>query len=136
LVFGITAAASASAPAPAAFPTVAILCYHDLSSDTTRPLQTVPASFLRAQIRACKAQGWTFVRLSELIAKREHPEALPRRTLVLTFDDAYRSFRDQALPILRAERVPAALAVVSSFVEHPPPDLAPIMTWGQIRAIE
>jgi biofilm PGA synthesis lipoprotein PgaB len=116
-------------------PLISILCYHDLSTDTKR-LETVSPEFLRAQIRSCKAAGWTFLSLSELLAHRGDPEHLPPRTLVLTFDDGYRSFIEQALPILKEENVKATLAGVTSFVDNPPADVPPIMTWDQIREAE
>jgi biofilm PGA synthesis lipoprotein PgaB len=121
-------AASAGRP----FPLVAILCYHDLSRDPGAPLQSVSPEFLRDQIRACKADGWTFLPLSALLAQRDHPERLPPRVMVLTFDDGYRSFAELALPILRAEGVTATLAVVTSFVDRPPADLPPLLKWGEI----
>jgi biofilm PGA synthesis lipoprotein PgaB len=123
-------------PTERPFPQIAILCYHDVSTDSTAALQTVPPAFLREQIRACKADGWTFLSLSELLAQREHPERLPARVLVLTFDDGYRSFADAALPILRAEGVRPTLAVITSFVEQPHPDMPPLLTWAQLRALD
>ncbi|OGF18255.1 MAG: hypothetical protein A2W00_15385 [Candidatus Eisenbacteria bacterium RBG_16_71_46] len=115
---------------------IAILCYHDLSDDPRAPAETVPAAFLRDQIQACKRAGWTFLSLSDLLARRDRLESLPQRAIVLTFDDAYRSFFDQALPILREENVPATLAVITSFVDRPPPGIPPLMTWRQIREVE
>ncbi len=124
---------AAPAPPGARGPVVAILCYHDLSDDPKAKTQTVSPEFLRRQIKACKAAGWTFVPLSRLIAAREHPETLPAKALVLTFDDGYRSFVELALPILRAEGVPATLSIVTSFVDRPPTDLSPLMSWDEIR---
>ena len=136
LVCAPGASAQAARPAERPFPQIAILCYHDVSPDSTAALQTVPPAFLREQIRACRADGWTFLSLSELLAQREHPERLPARVLVLTFDDGYRSFADAALPILRAEGVRPTLAVITSFVERPRPDLPPLLTWAQLRALD
>jgi biofilm PGA synthesis lipoprotein PgaB len=56
--------------------------------------------------------------------------------MVVTFDDAYRSFIEQALPILREEGVKATLAVVTSFIDRPPPGMPPLMTWDQIQEAE
>ena len=134
-----TAATAAPVAAPAdtnRFPLIAILCYHDVSGDVSTPLQTVPAQFLREQIRACRAQGWSFLSLAELLAHREHPELLPRRVLVLMFDDGYRSFSEQALPILREEHVPATLGIITSFVEQPHPELPPMLTWADLRQLD
>src|SRR5204863_7500030 len=105
-----------------------ILCTHDLPAETGAPLQNVTPRFLADQIRACKQSGWTFLSLGDLLARYEHGDSLPPRVMVLTFDDGYRSFIEKALPILESERVPATLAIITSFVDHPPADLPPLMT--------
>lgn len=120
-------------PAPA--PVIAILAYHHLSDDPVEQLQTVPASFLRDQIRAARAQGWTFMKLGDVLARRDRPGSLPPRVMVLTFDDGYRSFVEQALPILSAEGVPATLAIITSFVGTSREDLPPLLTWPEIQAL-
>lgn len=131
-----TSAAVAGEPSTARpFPLIAILAYHHISDDPNANLQTVPASFLREQIRASRAQGWTILSLEELLAKRVHPEQLPPRVLVLTFDDGYRSFVDEALPVLREERVRATLAPITSFVGTERADLPPLLTWPELRRI-
>ena len=114
---------------------LAILCYHDISAAPNAPLLTVSPEFLRTQIRECRKAGWTFITLDEVIAHREHPEMLPRRALVMTFDDGYKSFRKIALPILRDEHVPATLAVITGFVGQPPPDMAPLMSWDELNEV-
>src|SRR5213593_887529 len=52
------------------FPLVAIINYHDISADPRSRLEVVSPEFLRAQIRSCKAAGWTFLPLSELLAAK------------------------------------------------------------------
>jgi biofilm PGA synthesis lipoprotein PgaB len=112
---------------------VVILNYHDISDARGVRPETVPASLLRDQIRRCKEEGWTFLPLSELLSYKDRPDALPPRAMVVTFDDAYRSFIEQALPILREEGVKATLAVITSFIDRPPPGMPPLMTWDQIK---
>ena len=114
---------------------LAILCYHDVSNDSNAPGLTVSPEFLRRQIRASRAAGWTFVSLQQVIESRSHPERLPPRALVMTFDDGYRSFRELALPILRAERVPVTLAVITGFVEQAPPGMAPLLNWDELNEL-
>ncbi len=127
--------AAAAARPDASQRRIAILCYHDVSDDSQAPLQTVSAEFLRRQIRACRAAGWTFLSLAELLDHRQHPEQLPPRSLVLTFDDGYRSFRERALAVLREECVPATLAVITGFVDRPEPGLPPLMGWDELREV-
>ncbi len=118
------------------FPTIAILCYHDISDDPGAREDAIPPDTLRAHIHRAKASGWTFVRVSDLLAARAHPESLPERALALTFDDGYRSFVTRALPILREEHVPATLAIVSDFVDNPPEQAPPILSWTEIGALD
>lgn len=42
----------------------------------------------------------------------------PERALAITFDDAYRSVYEHALPVLRRYRCPAAVFVVTDAIEH------------------
>ncbi|MEO7843589.1 MAG: poly-beta-1,6-N-acetyl-D-glucosamine N-deacetylase PgaB [Candidatus Eisenbacteria bacterium] len=126
----------ASAPRPRAEPLIAVLCYHDIAADTTLPPYTIHPDSLRAHLRRAKANGWTFVPLSRVIAQRAKPGRLPARTMVVTFDDGYRSFKEQALPILRAEGVTATLAIVTSWVDRPPDGVPPLLSWDEIRALD
>jgi biofilm PGA synthesis lipoprotein PgaB len=120
------------APSPPA-PEIAVLCYHDISDGPDEPSITISPALLRAQIRGMKQGGWTFLSVSELLAYKERPAELPPRVAVLTFDDGYRSFSEQALPILKEEGVKATLAIVSSFINDPPKDMPPLMSWNQVR---
>jgi biofilm PGA synthesis lipoprotein PgaB len=114
-------------------PLVAILCYHDLSDDPDRKSYTIPPEQFRLQLRQFREAGWAFLSLGELLSRKDRLDELPPRTLVVTFDDAYRSFFEKALPILKKEGVKATLSVVSSFIDAPPAGLPPLMTWEQIR---
>ena len=117
-------------------PLIAILCYHHLSNDPRGRLETVSPDFLRSQIRASKAAGWRFMALSELLSYKDRPEALPPRVMVLTFDDGYRSFIEHGLPILREEGIKATLSIITSFVDLPPADLPPLMSWDEIGELD
>ncbi|MGH7339266.1 MAG: poly-beta-1,6-N-acetyl-D-glucosamine N-deacetylase PgaB, partial [Candidatus Rokuibacteriota bacterium] len=90
---------------------------------------------LRAHVRALKANGWKFATVSQLESFRDRPKELPRRVVVLTFDDGLESFYRVVLPMLREEQVPATLTVVPSFLDAPPPDLPPVLSWDQLTEI-
>lgn len=118
------------------FPDIAILCYHHVSDDPNADGFTVSADTLRAQIRRARENGWTFVPLARVLAARDDPRSLPARTMVITFDDGYRSFVNAALPVLRDEGVPATIAIVNDFVEHPPDGMPSIVTWKQVAELD
>jgi biofilm PGA synthesis lipoprotein PgaB len=125
-----------AAPPGSGAPLVAILCYHDLSDDPARKSYTIPPEQFRRQLRQLREAGWAFLSLGELLSRKDRLDELPPKTLVVTFDDAYRSFFEKALPILKEEGVKATVSVISSFIDAPPTDLPPLMTWEQIREAE
>ena len=120
-------------PPQSSAPLIAVFCYHDISDRPDAPSITISPALLQAQIQGLKRDGWTFLSLSELLSYKERPADLPPRVAVLSFDDAYRSFSEQVLPLLRKENVRATLSIVTSFLDDPPKDLAPLMSWEQVR---
>ncbi len=129
---GLRSLAARTVPAPGQ-PLIAILCYHDVSDGPGAPASTVSPAALRDHIGSLRKNGWTILSLSELLSRKDRPSALPARVAVLTFDDGYKSFLDNALPVLRAEGVKATLAVADSLIDNPPADIAPLMSWDEIR---
>jgi peptidoglycan/xylan/chitin deacetylase (PgdA/CDA1 family) len=97
----------------AAFPGVAVLCYHGIrtSDDDSIPfsdLHVTKATFERH----CRllANVCDPISLSELRDARLGRE-LPPRPVIVTFDDGYRGVLDHALPILERYGIPAAVFV-------------------------
>jgi biofilm PGA synthesis lipoprotein PgaB len=130
------AAAADAAANPVPFPQIAILCYHHIAEEPGGNTLTVTPTELREQLRACREQGWTVVPLSELLERREQPEKLPARTLVVMFDDGYCSFVEKALPILRAEGLRASLAAITSFPGTERSDMPPLIDWDELRRLK
>jgi peptidoglycan/xylan/chitin deacetylase (PgdA/CDA1 family) len=86
---------------------VPILTYHSID-DSGTVISTPPVLFER-QMRALAEAGWTTAPLSEVAAALRTRRPLPRRTVVLTFDDGYENFRDRAWPVLRSHGFGATL---------------------------
>ena len=114
-------------------PLVAVLCYHNVSSEPDSSAETVTPDALRATIVGLREAGWTFKTVGGLRTYYETWNRLPDKTAVLTFDDGYLSFLTEVMPILRAEKVPADLAVISGYVDHPPADMPPLLGWTELR---
>lgn len=51
--------------------------------------------------------------------EEENPVGLPRRAVLVTFDDAYCDFAEHAWPILKQNRIPVILFVPTAFPDHP-----------------
>lgn len=69
----------------------------------------VPPGELRAQVDWLARAGWHAVTLDQVLAYWRNGVALPRKPIVLTFDDGYPGDWRYALPILRAHRFPGVL---------------------------
>lgn len=87
---------------------------HDLAPD---PVSASPALFER-HIQHL-ARFYSPVGADEVHAALAGRHALPRRAVLVTFDDGYRCFLDIAWPILKRYGVPAVLFVPTAFVDNP-----------------
>jgi peptidoglycan/xylan/chitin deacetylase (PgdA/CDA1 family) len=116
-----------SAPAAARRPDglardVPVLMYHSIATGATRKFRRFavdPAEFA-AQMEYLAAAGYRTVTAAELASSGRQdavpPTAVPPRTVVLTFDDAYTDFYSAALPVLRTHGFRATLYVPTAYV--------------------
>ena len=65
------------------------------------------------QLNVLRRLGFNFVTLDELLCYVRGDGGLPRRPLLLTFDDGYAHLSDTVLPVLTARRIPAVVFAVS-----------------------
>jgi peptidoglycan/xylan/chitin deacetylase (PgdA/CDA1 family) len=94
---------------------VPILCYHNLDRQAKGRLVLAASSF-EEQMRYLKKEGYRVVSLKEFVDFMSFKRQLPRKSVVLTFDDGYRSFRDYAYPILKELGFSATLFVYTDYV--------------------
>jgi peptidoglycan/xylan/chitin deacetylase (PgdA/CDA1 family) len=100
---------------PTGYQIVPILCYHNLGPQG-KGRMLMAASKFDEQMRYLKEQGYRVVNLREFRQFIEGKRQLPRKAVVLTFDDGYRSFREYAQPILKELGFSATLFVYTDFV--------------------
>ncbi len=65
------------------------------------------------------ASHYNVVRLEDVLETAAGGRKLPRRAVLITFDDAYRDFLEVAWPALRAHRLPATLFVPTAYPDRP-----------------
>jgi peptidoglycan/xylan/chitin deacetylase (PgdA/CDA1 family) len=100
---------------------VLTLCYHAVAERWPAAL-SVTAEALESQLRLLVDRGYRGATFSAAV------EAPPgERTLAVTFDDAYRSVIERALPILEELGLPGTVFTVTSFAGTDEP-----MTWPGI----
>lgn len=105
---------------------ITILCYHRFGPRASS-LTVTPAAF-EAQMAYLAKNGYTVLPLSRLPALLEGREPIPRKAVVITIDDGYRSTYDVAYPVLKRHRFPATVFLYSDFVGAPD-----ALTWAQMK---
>jgi peptidoglycan/xylan/chitin deacetylase (PgdA/CDA1 family) len=93
-----------------------ILAYHavaDLRHDRMLAEYGVPPARFGEQLAALAAAGWEFVGLDAVLAKLRGEAELPRRALLISFDDAYTDLLEAGCPLLEKFGAPALVFVVA-----------------------
>jgi peptidoglycan/xylan/chitin deacetylase (PgdA/CDA1 family) len=96
-----------------------VLCYHaiaDAAGDPSTDGYSVPPRAFRAHLDLLLRGGYQFVGADELLRFLETGAGLPRRPVLLTFDDCYRDLAESALPLLRERGIPAVAFAVSGYL--------------------
>jgi peptidoglycan/xylan/chitin deacetylase (PgdA/CDA1 family) len=94
---------------------VPILCYHNISTQTRGRL-VMSASAFEEQMRYLKREGYHVITLKQFLDFAALRQQLPRKTVVLTFDDGWKSFKEFAYPLLKELGFPATLFIYTDFV--------------------
>lgn len=94
--------------------TVPILCYHRLGTGSSKMVVS-PANF-EAQMAWLVGAGYRVIRLADLAGFLAGEQALPPRSVVITFDDGYESVYRHAFPVLKKLGLPATVFVYTDFV--------------------
>lgn len=92
-----------------------VLMYHKVSAESVDRL-TVTASQLERQLRWLQQQEFQFVTTTEVIEAIEGKREIPKRSVLVTFDDAYDNTLQIAQPVLDRCRVSAIVFVPTAFV--------------------
>jgi peptidoglycan/xylan/chitin deacetylase (PgdA/CDA1 family) len=98
---------------------IPVLTYH--SVDDTRSLLSISPNELRTQLAYLHSKGWSTLSPAEYVAQSAMPpDQRPGRLMLITFDDGYRNFHEQAVPLLLEFGYTATLFVGTGFVGRQP----------------
>lgn len=98
-------------------------------------LSVTPADFA-AQMEWLVKNGYHAVFPSELTAAMTQSAPLPTKPIVLTFDDGYRDFYDQAWPVLKQYGLKSSSAVVTNFADKGDRGDLQYMNWNMIKELD
>lgn len=114
---------------PWGYQLVPVLVYHNLAAQDKGRLTLAARSF-DAQIRQLHAEGFQALRLADFLAFTTGRRQLPRKSVLLTFDDGYKSFVQYARPILKDYGYGATLFVYSDFLGG-----GSALSWQDLRTL-
>ena len=113
------------------FQTIPILTYHRFAEECSSPL-CMPARTFERQMRHLKENGYHVITAEELLAFLEYRRGLPKKSVLITMDDGYRSVYNIAYPILQKYGFKATLFVYTDFVGVS----RMAITWNQLKEMK
>ena len=114
---------------------VGILMYHRVTPVISRlpaPLHNVTPQAFQQQLRGLLRRGFQFASLGHVLDAAAHGEALPAKTVVVTFDDGFASVYEHGWPVLKTLGIPATVFVNTAYLDSPDP--FPFEAWGVAHA--
>jgi len=109
----------------------AVVMYHNIAANPQNYNDTVSPQTFQAQLEYFKAQGYHVLRFSDLVGMMKAGKKLPRKTLVLTFDDGYENNFLQAFPLLKQYGLTATFFISAGKVGQPG-----FMNWKELSALQ
>jgi len=125
-------------------PTIPILMYHEVSPNPRPGFRryTVTVREFTAQMRWLALCGYRTVDMDTLLRARQGLGSLPRRPVLITFDDGFEGCAQYALPVLRAYHFTAVFYLVPGMMGEASrwmlPELGlelPLMSWDTARML-
>lgn len=96
-----------------------ILSYHEIAdkSETLDSTYAVTPSNFDQQIHWLMDNGYHFIGIDDILKYRKSGKPLPKKAVLITFDDGYHSVYANAYPIIKKYKIPVVVALVGSWLQ-------------------
>jgi len=111
---------------------VAVLGYHDFSSNLPETEMRINTEKFRAQMQFLKDQGLQVISMDDFSAWKKGQKSIPTRSVVITIDDGWSSVYSDAYPILKEFGYPFTLFLYTNYVNVK----GRSMSWEMIREMQ
>lgn len=101
---------------PKGYQTVPVLSYHNFSPDRSTNRMTVTRTAFEGQMKLLKDGGYRVISLNQFVDFLNFKTQIPRKSVVITIDDGWRSAYEIAMPILKRYGYPATLFVYTGLI--------------------
>lgn len=98
------------------YQTVPVLSYHNFSLDRSTSRMTVTKAAFEEQMKLLRDKGYRVISMDQLFDFLDFTAQIPKKSVVITIDDGWRSAYDIALPILKEYGYPATLFVYTDLI--------------------
>ncbi|MGB0750157.1 MAG: polysaccharide deacetylase family protein, partial [Magnetospiraceae bacterium] len=130
-ISGLVIAASCGLVSPArAADSAVVLMYHRVGTPSAST--NTPVEMFKDHLRLLRSEKYAVLPLTTVLASLRGGDPLPDRTIVITFDNAYRRLTETAIPLLQEAGLPFTVFVSTDGVDQGTKDL---MTWEQLRKL-
>lgn len=110
---------------------VAVLMYHHVH-DTDESSSTVSSDLFKQQLAYLKSRDFHFITLGQF-KQFLQGAPIPDNAALVTFDDGYKSFYDNAYPILKELDIPAVNFIVTGDLEDPLASSIPSLSRDEVK---
>jgi peptidoglycan/xylan/chitin deacetylase (PgdA/CDA1 family) len=110
------------------YQTVPVLCYHKFAK-TRGDLMTVTEKAFEEQMRFLKENGYHVLTMDDFFDFLDFKNQIPKKSVVITIDDGWRSAYEIAFPILKRYGYPATMFVYTDFIVGG----SKAMDWGMVK---
>jgi len=100
---------------PDGYQLVTILTYHDIREKPRSPMQITPQAF-EEQMAYLKNNNFHVITLEDFFEFINLKHGLPEKSVVITFDDGWRSVYTRAYPVLKKYGLPATVFIYTDFI--------------------
>lgn len=129
-------------------PSFITLCYHNVVPVLDGSVLDDTAPVSRAELKEhfdwLKKNGYTVISVKDVLKAKENNTDLPPKSVLISFDDGYRSFYEIAYPMLKSYGYTAFLSLETGWLETPDGEnvnyggdkqlpRSMFLTWDQIR---
>ena len=110
-----------------------VLMYHSIGSSGWE-FSVTPEMFDK-QLAYLQKNGFKFLTAEELYELLVNKHPWPQRSVLATFDDGYRDFMTEAVPVLNKYKVPAAVFVHTNRSPERLRNNLPLLNWMELKVL-
>ena len=123
---------------------IIVFCYHDVVDNSNVEIlnidpYAISTERLEEHFKFFKEKGYTPISLKQYDDYLDGKFKLPKKPIILTFDDGRESMYTNIYPLLVKYNYPAVFAVILSYMDKdilPTTDIKKMVTWQQLREMQ